>query len=83
MSDILDTDTAQKLNQYITKIERLEEEKTGLSEDIKEIFAMAKGMGYDPKIMKIVLKLRKRSADEVDEEEALVETYKRALGMSS
>jgi uncharacterized protein (UPF0335 family) len=79
---ILDTEAAKKLTSYIEKIERLEEDKSGINDDIKDTFTMAKMVGYDPKIMKIILKLRKRSTDEVEEEDALVEVYKSALGMT-
>jgi uncharacterized protein (UPF0335 family) len=73
--------TAGQLKQYIEKIERLEEEKAGISADIREVFAEAKGNGYDPKIMRQVLKIRKMDRDEIEEQEELVTLYCQALGM--
>jgi uncharacterized protein (UPF0335 family) len=70
-----------RLKSFIERIERLEEEKKALQEDIKEVFAEAKGTGFDVKIMRQILKLRKMDKDDVDEQEALLEVYKRALGM--
>ena len=73
--------TAGQLKQYIEKIERLEEEKTGIAADIREVFAEAKGNGYDPKIMRQVLKIRKMDREEMEEQEELVTLYCQALGM--
>jgi uncharacterized protein (UPF0335 family) len=73
--------TAGQLKQYIEKIERLEEEKAGIAADIREVFAEAKGNGYDPKIMRQVLKLRKMDRDEAEELEEMVTLYCQALGM--
>ncbi len=70
-----------RLKSFIERIERLEEEKRALSEDIKEVYAEAKGSGFAPKIMRQIIKIRKMDKDEIDEEEALLEVYKRALGM--
>jgi len=78
---VLDTDSAKKLVAYIERIERLEEEKAGLAEDVKSEFSAAKGDGFDVKIMKTILKLRKRTADDIQEEEAILEAYRSALGM--
>lgn len=78
---VLDTDSAKKLVAYIERIERMEEEKTGIGQDIKSEFDAAKSDGFDPKIMKQILRLRKRSADDIQEEEALLECYRSALGM--
>jgi uncharacterized protein (UPF0335 family) len=71
----------ERLKSFIERIERLEEEKRALSGDIKEVYAEAKGTGFEPKIMRQILKIRKMDKDEVDEEESLLELYKRALGM--
>src|ERR1700750_1377816 len=60
---------------------RLEEEKRALGEDIKKVYAEAKGTGFEPKIMRQLLKIRKMDKDEHDEEESLLDLYKRALGM--
>ena len=71
----------EHLKGYVNRIERLEEEKRGLADDIKEIYSAAKASGLDPKIMRKLVALRRREASEVDEETALLETYQRALGM--
>lgn len=76
-----DPDTVNRLKLHIDKIERMEQEKKEISELIKDEFTVAKGAGFDPKVMKIILKLRQRDDDEIQEEEALVETYRAALGM--
>jgi uncharacterized protein (UPF0335 family) len=70
-----------QLRQFIEQIERLEEEKKALAADIRDKFAEAKALGFDPKIMKKVLSLRKRSQSERQEEDAVLETYLHALGM--
>ena len=71
----------ERLKSFIERIERLEEEKRGLSGDIKEVYAEAKGTGFEPKIMRQIIKLRRMDKQEVDEEEGLLDLYKRALGM--
>ncbi len=71
----------ERLKSFIERIERLEEEKKALAEDIKEVFAEAKGVGFDVKTMRQIIKLRKMDQDDLDEQEALLDTYKRALGM--
>ena len=71
----------ERLKSFIERIERLEEEKRALAEDIKEVFAEAKGVGFDVKIMRQIIKLRRLDQDDLDEQEALLDTYKRALGM--
>jgi uncharacterized protein (UPF0335 family) len=70
-----------QLRSLIERIERLAEEKAALTSDIKEIFAEAKGNGFDVKIVRKLLALRRRSAQEVEEENALLETYQVAIGM--
>lgn len=76
-----DTVAAAELRQLIERIERLEEEKATLQEDIKEVFAEAKGRGYDTKAMRTIVRLRKKDQAERQEEEAIIELYKNALGM--
>jgi uncharacterized protein (UPF0335 family) len=71
-----------QLRTIIERIERLEEEKSGLAQDIREIFAEAKGNGFDTKTLRQVLKLRKMDVSERDEQEALLDLYMRALGMA-
>jgi uncharacterized protein (UPF0335 family) len=73
---------ADQLKSIIERIERLEEEKAGIASDIKDIFAEAKGNGYDVKTLRKVISLRKQDAAQRDEEEHLLDTYKRALGMA-
>jgi uncharacterized protein (UPF0335 family) len=69
------------LKQYIEKVERLEQEKMDISVAIREAFAEAKGSGFDPKIMRTIIKERKMDRNELDEQETLLAMYKRALGM--
>ena len=71
----------EQLKSLIERIERLEDEKRALGEDIKEVYAEAKGTGFEPKIMRQIVKIRKMDKDEVVEEESLLDLYKRALGM--
>jgi uncharacterized protein (UPF0335 family) len=71
----------EQLKSFIERIERLEEEKRVLGEDIKEVYAEAKGMGFEPKIMRQLIKIRRMDKDEHDEQESLLDLYKRALGM--
>lgn len=72
----------ERLRSFVERVERLEEEKRALAADIKEVFAEAKGTGFDPKIMRMVIRLRRMDRDDLDEQEALLDVYKRALGMS-
>jgi len=73
--------TADELRQFIERAEQLTSEKQALQGDISDLFAEAKGRGYDTKVMKKVIALRKRKADDVAEEEAILDMYKSALGM--
>lgn len=73
--------SGENLRQYIQRIERLEEEKAGLAEDIREVYAEAKGNGFDPKIMRQVIRIRKMESHKREEQEALLDTYLHALGM--
>ena len=70
-----------RLKSLIERIERLDEERRSLSGDIKEVFAEAKGTGFDTKIMRMLIKLRRMDKDDLDEQESLLDVYKRALGM--
>ena len=83
MSDVIDTYsvTAEELRQFIERIEQLDAEKADLAEQAKEVMAEAKGRGYDTKVIRKVIALRKRKPDEIAEEEAIMEMYKTALGM--
>ncbi len=71
----------ERLRSFIERIERLEEEKRTLAEDIKEVFAEAKGSGFDTKIMRQIIRIRRMDKDDLDEQETLLDLYKRALGM--
>ncbi len=71
----------ESLRQYIEKIERLEDERKALGGDIREVYSEAKGTGFEPKVMRQVIKLRKLDKAALQEQEALLETYKHALGM--
>lgn len=83
MSDATDpyNVTADELRQFIERAEHLAAEKKDIAEQEKELFAEAKGRGYDTKAMRKILALRKRKPDEIAEEEAVLELYKQALGM--
>jgi uncharacterized protein (UPF0335 family) len=70
-----------RLKSFIERIERLDEEKAALTADIKDVFAEAKGTGFDTKIMRQIIKLRKMDRADVQEQETLLDLYKRALGM--
>ena len=71
----------ERLKSFIERIERLEEEKAALAEDIREVYSEAKGNGYDVKIMRQIIRLRKMKPDERSEQETILDTYKAALGM--
>ncbi|MCW1954909.1 DUF2312 domain-containing protein, partial [uncultured Lentibacter sp.] len=73
--------TADELRQFIERFERLEAEKKDIAEQQKEVMAEAKARGYDTKVLRKVVALRKRDADDIAEEEAMLEMYKEALGM--
>jgi uncharacterized protein (UPF0335 family) len=74
--------TAAELRQIIERYEQLEAEKKDIAEQMKEAMAEAKGRGYDTRVLKKIVALRKREPDDVAEEEAVLETYKAALGMT-
>lgn len=73
---------AAELRQFIERYERLEAEKQEIADQQKEVMAEAKGRGYDTRVMRKVIALRKRDQNDVAEEEAVLELYKAALGMS-
>jgi len=74
--------TADELRQFIERFEQLDSEKKDVTEQQKELMAEAKGRGYDTKVMRKVIAMRKRKPDELAEEEAVLELYKSALGMA-
>ena len=72
-----------QLTAFVERIERLEEEKKGISDDIKEVYAEAKGNGFDVKVLRKVISVRKQDASERAEQEAILDLYLAALGMRS
>ncbi|SNT05607.1 Uncharacterized conserved protein, UPF0335 family [Sphingomonas laterariae] len=74
--------TADQLRLFIERVERLEEEKKALSEDIKDVYLEAKSQGYDAPTMRAIVRLRRMEKHHRDEAEALLETYKAALGLA-
>jgi uncharacterized protein (UPF0335 family) len=87
MNNILNNESTEskskddRLKSFIERIERLEEEKSNVLADIKEVYSEAKGLGYDPKIMRKILIIRKMDIEERLEQEALLDTYRNALGI--
>jgi uncharacterized protein (UPF0335 family) len=73
---------ADRLRSFVERIERLEEEKAALTADIREVYAEAKGNGFDTKIMRQIIKLRKMETADRQEQEALLDLYKRAIGLT-
>ena len=73
---------AERLKSFLERIERLEVEKKGIADDIKEIFAEAKNTGFDTKIMRQILRLRAMDTADRQEQETMLELYKQALGMA-
>lgn len=72
---------ADQLRLFIERVERLEEEKRGMQDDIKDVYLEAKSQGYDPKAMRTCVRLRRMDKNARDEADALLETYKAALGL--
>jgi uncharacterized protein (UPF0335 family) len=79
MSDVI---AADQLRLFIERIERLEEEKKGIADDIKDVYAESKSNGYDTKTMRTIVRLRKMETNDRQEADALLETYRAALGLS-
>jgi uncharacterized protein (UPF0335 family) len=71
---------SDQLRLFIERIERLEEEKKGMADDIKDVYAEAKGQGYETKTMRQIVRLRRMEKNARDEADALLETYRAALG---
>jgi uncharacterized protein (UPF0335 family) len=78
---VSETPTGQRLRSFIERVERLEEDKKAIADDIKEVYAEAKGQGFDVKTMRKIISLRKKDPDDRAEEDALLDTYMSALGM--
>jgi uncharacterized protein (UPF0335 family) len=72
---------ADRLRSIVDRIERLEEERKALSSDIKDIYAEAKSAGFDVKVLRAIIRIRKQEPAEVEEQETLIDVYRRALGM--
>ena len=81
ISDTSQTVAAGQLRAFIERIERLEEEKKTIADDIKDVYAEAKGTGFDTKALRTLIRLRKQDQAERDEAEAILDLYKAALGM--
>jgi uncharacterized protein (UPF0335 family) len=81
VTDTTTTVAAQELRQFVERIERLEAEKKDIADAQKEVMAEAKGRGYDTKVLRKVVAIRKRDANDLAEEEAVLDMYKAALGM--
>lgn len=75
------TVAAEELRRIIERIERLEEEKSAIADDIKDVMGEAKGLGYDTKAIKTIIRMRKKDENERTEEEMILDTYLKALGM--
>ena len=73
---------ADQLRLFIERIERLEEEKKGIADDVKDVYAEAKATGYDTKTMRAIVRLRKMEKHTRDEMDALLDTYRTALGLA-
>jgi len=70
-----------QLKAFVERVERLEEEKKAIADDIRDVFAEAKGTGFDVKALRTIIKLRKQDVEQRKEQEAILETYMHALGM--
>lgn len=74
--------SGERLRAFVERIERLEEEKKALSDDIREVYSEAKGTGYDVKVLRQIIRLRKMDSSDRNEMEEILDIYKRALGMA-
>lgn len=81
MSEAGHNSADDRLRLLIERIERLEEEKKGIADDVRDVYAEAKAVGYDPKIMRQIVRLRKMKPDDRAEMEAILDVYKKALGL--
>ena len=77
----LQTSAKDQLRAFVARIERLEEEKAALAADLREVYAEAKSSGFDAKTIRTIVRLRKMEKHQLDEQDALLETYRNALGM--
>lgn len=81
VSEMADSVAQDQLRAFVERIERLEEEKKAIADDIKEVYAEAKGNGFDTKVMRQVIRIRKQDRSERLEQEAILDLYLAALGM--
>jgi uncharacterized protein (UPF0335 family) len=81
MTDAFNSISGEKLRNFITRVERLEEDKSNVANDIREVYAEAKANGFEPKIMRKVVQLRKIDSQKLQEQETLLELYKSVLNM--
>lgn len=81
MNDVIDNSSKEYLQQFMARVERLEEEKKQVLEDIKELYMEAKAQGFDTKALKQIVRIRKLDKAKLDEQEELIDLYKHALGM--
>ena len=81
MNDIIDTSSKEFLNQFIQRIERLEEDKRVILEDIKELYGESKAQGFDTKVLRQLVRIRKMDKAKLDEHDELLDLYKHAVGM--
>ena len=82
VADVAETGVAaEELKQFVERIERLEEEKQSISEDVRDVYAEAKGRGFNASAIRAIVRLRAKEPQAREEEEAIIELYKSALGM--
>jgi uncharacterized protein (UPF0335 family) len=81
MNDVIDNSSRDYLNQFMARIERLEEDKKTVLEDIKETYAEAKAQGFDTSVLRQIVRIRKADKAKLAEQEELIDLYKHALGM--
>jgi uncharacterized protein (UPF0335 family) len=83
VADVADTGVAaDELKRFVERIERLEEEKKAIADDVRDVYAEAKGRGFDTRAIRAIVRLRAKEPHEREEEEAILELYKSALGMA-
>jgi uncharacterized protein (UPF0335 family) len=81
MTSVIDNSSKDYLNQFMARVERLEEDKKNLQEDIKELYMEAKAHGFDTKVLKQIVRIRKIDVSKLKEHEEILDLYKHALGM--
>ena len=82
VADVAETGVAaEELKQFVERIERLEEEKKAIADDVRDVYAEAKGRGFDVKAIRSIVRLRAKEPQQREEEEAILELYQNALGM--